>query len=419
MNEHFYNIRIRFKERFDPIEIRSMLTLDYLENVIVTPYRNGEHIILDGRIIALNDIWSINIRKINEPSTNRTFWKRLWDPSPHEVSTYTFDSVGIDVTKQFIQGSPGSILLKMAVATNRPVPPADAREVFVVHGRNSAARNALFDFLRAIDLHPVEWSEATQATGKGAPYVGEILESISHAQAVVVLFTADDEARLKLPLLADDDPPGESQLTGQPRPNVFFEAGMAMAEKQDRTILVRLGSPHLFSDIDGRHVIKLDGSSTSRHELAQRLETAGCPVTKSGQDWLRVGDFDAAITLFEDKLSGAAAPKNQEMPIEGEELQLPEDAMDLLIEAVNDHSGTITIFGTVEGTTVQTNDKEFGEKGNARSEARWQQVVDILLTQGLIEDRAGKRELFFVTHSGYEIADKLRPHPSPSPPTTP
>ena len=46
---------------------------------------------------------------------------------------------------------------------------------------------------------------------------------------------------------------------------------MAMAEKQDRTILVRLGSPHLFSDIDGRHVIKLDGSSTSRHETCTTI----------------------------------------------------------------------------------------------------------------------------------------------------
>jgi CAP12/Pycsar effector protein, TIR domain len=40
-----------------------------------------------------------------------------------------------------------------------------ARRVFVVHGRNSAVRSAMFAFLRAIGLHPIEWSEAVKMTG--------------------------------------------------------------------------------------------------------------------------------------------------------------------------------------------------------------------------------------------------------------
>jgi hypothetical protein len=36
----------------------------------------------------------------------------------------------------------------------------DRRKVFVVHGRNSKAREAVFAFLRAIDLAPMEWHTA-------------------------------------------------------------------------------------------------------------------------------------------------------------------------------------------------------------------------------------------------------------------
>jgi hypothetical protein len=38
--------------------------------------------------------------------------------------------------------------------------------VFVVHGRNSALRDSMFAFLRAIGLQPLEWSQAVKATGE-------------------------------------------------------------------------------------------------------------------------------------------------------------------------------------------------------------------------------------------------------------
>ena len=118
----------------------------------------------------------------------------------------------------------------------------DPRAVFVVHGRNKDLRDSMFSFLRCIGLHPLEWSEAVNATGEATPYIGDILDTaFSMAQAVVILMTPDDEARLKKQFQGTDEPKHETELTGQARPNVLFEAGMAMGRDPKRTVLVEVG----------------------------------------------------------------------------------------------------------------------------------------------------------------------------------
>jgi predicted nucleotide-binding protein len=169
----------------------------------------------------------------------------------------------------------------------------DPRAVFVIHGRNLKARDAMFTFLRSIGLHPLEWSEAVLATGEGSPYIGQVLDTaFSRAQAVVVLMTPDDEVRLREPFREPGDRLHETQLTPQARPNVLFEAGMAMGRCPERTILVELGVLRPFSDIGGRHVIRLNNTTQRRQELAHRLETAGCAVNLRGTDWHTAGDFE-------------------------------------------------------------------------------------------------------------------------------
>lgn len=180
----------------------------------------------------------------------------------------------------------------------------DPKKVFVVHGRNLNARNEMFRFLRSIGLQPLEWSEAVKATGKGSPYVGEILDtSFSIAQAIIVLFTPDDEAKLLDEFINENDETYERELTPQARPNVIFEAGMAMGRNPDRTVLVELGKLRPFSDIYGRHVIRLNNSSQRKQEFAHRLETAGCRVNLAGTDWHTEGNFDSAIASSKKKVT--------------------------------------------------------------------------------------------------------------------
>ncbi len=170
---------------------------------------------------------------------------------------------------------------------------ADPKKVFVVHGRNEVLRQNLFSFLRSIGLQPIEWSQAVGATGTGAPYVGQVLDAaMGIAQAVVVLLTPDDEAKLRAPFIKKTDPPYETELTCQARPNVLFEAGMAFGRFPEQTLLVEIGELRPFSDVAGRHAVRLTNSSQSRHDFALRLETAGCAIDLSGSDWHTIGDFD-------------------------------------------------------------------------------------------------------------------------------
>jgi predicted nucleotide-binding protein len=169
--------------------------------------------------------------------------------------------------------------------------PVNTRSVFVVHGRNESLRKAMFEFLRSIDLSPMEWSEAVRLTGEGSPYIGHVLDAaFTHAAAIVVLMTPDEIAYLQ-PQFGHGNDDSETKPAAQARPNVLFEAGMALGRDPRRTVLVEVGDVRPFSDVAGRHAIRLTNDPAQRQELATRLHTAGCATKLLGTDWHTAGDF--------------------------------------------------------------------------------------------------------------------------------
>lgn len=59
---------------------------------------------------------------------------------------------------------------------------------------------------------------------------------------------------------------------------------------------MELGETKKYSDIEGRHVIKMDNSPAKRNELVRRLKKAGCAVkNEEKDDWYKEGDFEAAL----------------------------------------------------------------------------------------------------------------------------
>jgi len=184
---------------------------------------------------------------------------------------------------------------RATTSAKKTKPTKPANTVFVVHGRNAKARTELFKFLRALGLQPIEWNKAIAMTGEPSPYVGTILDvAFREAAAIVVLFTPDDEARLRKPFRRPNEPVYEKNLTTQARPNVLFEAGMAFGRNPKSTVLVQMGEVgRPFSDVAGRHIVHLNNSTSRRKELSTKLKNAGCQVDEEGNDWLEdAGDLE-------------------------------------------------------------------------------------------------------------------------------
>lgn len=159
----------------------------------------------------------------------------------------------------------------------------DGRSVFIVHGRNTAARDELAKFLRHLDAKPITWTQAAAETAKASPTTMEIISAgMAKAQAIVVIFTPDDEAKLKSKFVKVDDELHETQLTGQARQNVILEAGMALGAAPGRTILVRLGQTRKISDIEGINWIDLGDTWENRERLRVALVNANVTLEPHG-----------------------------------------------------------------------------------------------------------------------------------------
>jgi predicted nucleotide-binding protein len=165
--------------------------------------------------------------------------------------------------------------------------------VFVVHGRDGALRQSMFDFLRALNLHPLEWDHAIDAAKQSNPYVGDVLDIVmEQAEAIVVLFTPDDLAQLKEQFVKSGERTSEGKAQGQARPNVLFEAGLALGAHPKKTVMVQVGKVKAFSDIGGRHMVRLSNDEASRNSFANRLARICPAVNRIGNDWMHVGKFE-------------------------------------------------------------------------------------------------------------------------------
>ena len=411
-------------DRYGELMMQSTnLEWELVQDRVLAAYQHGNPLTLDGSTVSTYSISRIRILETDHEVNPMASYH---DESLPEMG-YAYTTEERDVTNRWITGPPGhgtSYAVDAADQSNSEDdsqgnfvvqrgdysrPDAGTREVFVVHGRNSLARDALFEFLRSIDLRPLEWSEAVRLTSKASPYIGEVLHAaFSRAHAVMVLMSPDDEARLREPFRAVGDPPYEGTFSGQARPNVLFEAGMAMAWSEDRTILVALGNLRPFSDIGGRHVLRFDDTAECRQQLAQRLDAAGCPVKTDGTDWLSAGDFASAIELaaaadVDPSVQTTQAPDTL---ARGTVPRISEDAAELLFAATDNDSHGIMRVSLAGGTLITAAHREFSKIGDRRSEARWESALEELVNQGLAQFVGG--ESFEITHLGFTIADGLR-----------
>lgn len=266
-----------------------------LRTRIVETWDYGRPMTWGGRTIESRRIGTIRVFETNAPVEDDVSVPDLEDN---------------EVTNDWILGHAGRLEAPPA-SESTPTTTAlrDRRRVMVVHGRNLRGRDAMFTFLRALGLRPIEWEEAVAETGIASPHnLDAVRAAMDVGQAVVVVLTAEDRAGL-LPQLAEGDD-DDVTLRGQPRQNVILEAGLAMGIDRTRVVLVELGSIRRASDFDGLNVVRLTNAVPTRIALRSRLQSAGCEIDEALTDWARSeagGDFDAAVvTWSETRVDGDA-----------------------------------------------------------------------------------------------------------------
>jgi predicted nucleotide-binding protein len=277
----------------DPV-VALDLTEDRLRVVITAARRAGHAIVLRGRTIPWDDVRAVSVRRTPQPAeayrAQAEQERRNGAIIPVGVDWYQAQ-IGDDVTDDFVTGQVGQSESD-AGAGEPVVKPGNEDNVFIIHGRHLEVKDALFAFLNSLGLHPLEWDELVNTTGEGTPYNGRIVQAaFEEAHVVIALFTPDDLARLKPEFLEPDDKDHERQETGQARPNVLFEAGMAMGYNPRHTIFVEWGDLRPFTDTVGRNAVRITTGPAWRQRLKERLKAAGCPVRDAGTAWMTAGTF--------------------------------------------------------------------------------------------------------------------------------
>ena len=91
---------------------------------------------------------------------------------------------------------------------------------------------------------------------------------------------------------------------------------------------------------------------------------------------------------------------------------ISQDARVLLVAASGDRNAAVLMTEAMGGLSVETNERDFVERGNRRSEAQWRKAVRELVEAGFVEQRGIEGEIFEVTEEGFRAADLVNPVPN-------
>lgn len=150
--------------------------------------------------------------------------------------------------------------------------PANRRTVFVVHGRDTDTVDRVVAYLKDIGLEPLTFDDAKTMLGTGMPTILQVVDKgMDESWAVLVLVTPDDIAKMR------EEPDEEARK--QARPNVIFEAGLALGRYRKRTVLVEYEEPSMFSDLHGHYVVRLRQTGEGIEgfdDIRKMLKATGC-----------------------------------------------------------------------------------------------------------------------------------------------
>jgi hypothetical protein len=197
-------------------------------------------------------------------------------------------------------------------------------------------------------------------------------------------------------------------------PWLYFEAGVVAATNRDVKVcgfLTGLNSSQITgplsqfqcfqSDVDGvlsllKAIYDSSLNGVYDEDLVTSVFTANWPRLRE--------NLKEALMLYDPRFSTAEVETEQSRS----EYKLSNEASQLIVEAAADKNGLILMARTMSGLILRTNERQFSERHDPRSEVNWQRAIRELVQQGLIVGRGNKGEVFNVTAEGFRVADELK-----------
>ena len=264
----------------DKGESRINLTEEELVERYVTPYLEGETLVINGTTLDPKKIWRVKITASERPLDE--IIKRIDYDDQRDKGVYAifrqsakWRAIDIveDVTEKFINKPPGSIKKTIvAKPANSSLAPT-SNKIFVVHGHDNELKNDVELFLRSINLEPVVLHRQLD---EGLTVI-EKFEKHSDVNYAIVLLTPDDigytvdEGRKK-----EEDRNVELRA----RQNVILEFGFFIGKLSRKNVCcIYKEGVTLPSDLNGLIYKKVDKTVDEIGMfLMKELKNAGLPV---------------------------------------------------------------------------------------------------------------------------------------------
>jgi putative nucleotide-binding protein containing TIR-like domain len=246
--------------------------LSEIKEDIIIPYVKGEQFLFNGYTFDKAKIQRILIKESNRSSKEYAEEKnRNLNPNiimcffPHDI--VEDDEYTTDITKRTIKECEEEAIPKSAdLLPNKPKAPMDKSKVFIVHGHDNAAKEAVARFIEKIGLQAIILHEQASS----GQTIIEKIEANSNVGFGIVLYTPCDLGTTQKQ---------KGDLKPRARQNVVFEHGYLIGKigRENVCALVKedIETPN---DISGVVYIKMDEGDSWKFSVAKEMKACGYEV---------------------------------------------------------------------------------------------------------------------------------------------
>ena len=271
----YYHVLIESYESSKPYYEMDKTDLSEIKDEFIIPYLKGEQFIFNGYILDKSKVKRFIIKE-SDCSLKEYATREQAKLSPNIISfilpQYIVKSSDYtrDITNCIIKECKSQlqeITSKSEAPTpNNPQTPMDKSKVFIVHGHDNAAKEAVARFIEKIGLEAIILHEQA-SSGKT---IIEKIEANSNVGFGIVLYTPCD-------LGASQEK--KDELKPRARQNVIFEHGYLIGKigRKNVSALVK-GDVETPNDISGVVYIKMDEADSWKYAVGKEMKACGYDV---------------------------------------------------------------------------------------------------------------------------------------------